>query len=91
MPDFLPEQAPTVREMALGDELSLFDTATGTALALNGTARDVWALVDGHSPVEDIVATLAASYRVDPARIDGDVRAAVAALTAAGVLIAPTP
>lgn len=82
--------ADTVSEIELGDELSLFDAATGTALALNRTARDVWALADGESDVDDIVATLAKAYGTDPDSIAADVHATVAELTAAGVLVPVT-
>ena len=52
-------QAPTVSSEELGDELSLFDSASGTAVALNGTARDIWSLVDGEATFDEVVATLA--------------------------------
>jgi PqqD family protein of HPr-rel-A system len=80
-------QAPTVRVQELDDELSLFDSATGTAVALNATARDIWAMVDGEATVEEIVATLARAYRVDPDAIDHDVRAALGQLVAAGFVV----
>jgi hypothetical protein len=34
-------RSDTVRQVELDDELTLFDTATGTALALNRTAREI--------------------------------------------------
>ena len=90
MSDIVPQQAPTVREMALGNELSLFDTATGRALALNGTARDVWALVDGATTVVDIVGTLGRAYGVEAVAIDADVREALDQLAVAGVVVPTT-
>jgi hypothetical protein len=79
--------APTVRSHELGDELTLFDTATGRAVALNGTARDIWALVDGESDVDDIVQTLASAYRVEPALIVADVEMALTQLEEVEVLV----
>ena len=81
--------ADSVSELALDDELSLFDAATGKALALNRTARDVWALADGARDVDDIVATLARAYAATPEVIAGEVRQTLERLTAAGVLVPP--
>ena len=83
-------QSESVREMALDDDLSLFDTVTGTALALNGTARDVWALADGTTTVDEVIATLAQAYRVDPSQIAPDVGAALQQLRDAGVIVPAT-
>lgn len=91
MPPTVGRPADTVTEIELGDELSVFDTATGTALALNRTARDIWALADGKSDVDDIVAILAKAYGTAPDSIAAEVHAAVAELTAAGVLVPVTP
>ncbi len=66
MSESVGRQAPTVSGEELGEDLSLFDSATGTAVALNGTARDIWALVDGEASFDDVVATLAQAYRVEP-------------------------
>jgi hypothetical protein len=75
----------------LGDDLSLFNSASGTAVALNGTARDIWELVDGESSVDDVVATLARAYRVEPEAIEGDVRVAVDRLVAEGFIVPTVP
>ncbi len=79
--------APTVREIELDDELSLFDVATGRALALNRTATDVWALADGRSDVDEVVAVLARAYATSPDAIAPDVHAVLEALASAGVLV----
>jgi hypothetical protein len=80
-----------VRSHELGDELTLFDTATGRAVALNGTARDIWALIDGESGIDDIVHTLARAYHVQPDLIAADVESAVAQLEEAEVLLPAVP
>lgn len=89
MSEVVGAHAPSVEEMAVGDELSLFDTATGTAVALNQTARDTWVLADGVATLDEMVSTLANAYGVEPEDIAADVRAAVAELTRAGVLQPP--
>lgn len=91
MSEIVGSHSPSVQEMAIGDELSLFDAATGTAIALNRTARDIWVLADGSSTVADVVATLAEAYQVGPTELEGDVRSTLEELTRAGVLVtAPT-
>ena len=84
-------QAPTVSSEELGDHLSLFDSASGTGVALNGTARDIWSLIDGRATLDEIVTTLAQAYRVEPVAIEEDVRAALIQLVDAGVVIRPNP
>lgn len=79
--------ADTVRAEELDDELTVFDTRTGTAVALNRTAADILALADGTSTVSDVVATLARNYAVEPSGIADEVRRVVRELTAAGILV----
>ena len=81
--------APTVSGEELGDDLSLFDSASGTAMALNGTASDIWSLVDGEATFDEVVETLARAYRVEPEAIEADVRAALDRLVGAGFVIRP--
>lgn len=80
--------ADTVRAEELDDELTLFDTRTGTAVALNRTAADILALADGESTVAELVTTLARTYAVEPSAIADEVLQVVHDLTAAGILIA---
>lgn len=79
--------APTVSALPLGDELSLFDARTGTAITLNRTAADVFALSDGQTRVSEIVGVLARAYAVEPASIEADVIGVVRELIASGVLV----
>jgi hypothetical protein len=81
--------SPTVSVIALDDELSLFDTRTGTAMTLNRTASDIFHLLDGSSSTDDVVAVLARFYGVAPAEIRTDVESTVSDLTAAGVILRP--
>lgn len=79
--------APSVRSMPLDDELSIFDSATGSAFALNRTAADVFALADGHTSVGEIVEILATVYAAEPADLAPDVERVVTQLTGAGLLV----
>lgn len=81
--------ADSVRVRELDDELSVFDTTTGTALALNRTAADVLAFADGTTSVGELVRTLAQAYQVEPDDIVDDVHGVVAQLADAGVIIRP--
>lgn len=79
--------ADSLRMIELGDELSVFDTSTGVAVALNRTAADVVALADGTSTLGDVIGILARAYAVAPSAIEQEVRAVIEQLTEAGVLV----
>ena len=82
-----PCEVHRVHHLPIHVELTLFDTSTGTAVALNRTAADILALADGATTVSDVVATLARSYAVEPSQIADEVLAVVRELTAAGILL----
>ena len=86
--DALGVPAPTVSTLELGDELTAFDSATGTALTLNRTASDLFALADGQTTVSEAAEVLARAYGVAPADIADDVMGAVRELRTAGFLVA---
>ena len=79
--------APSVRSLPLGDELSVFDSATGRAFALNRTAADVFALADGRATVAEIAQVLSRAYDAEPSGIARDVTLVVRHLTEAGLLM----
>ena len=83
------QPAPTVSEIALDGELSLFDESSGTALMLNRTASDIWAMADGRSTVGEVVSVLARAYGTSPEQIADDVAAVLLALEDSGVLVRP--
>ena len=85
--DALGVPAPTVSTVELGDELTAFDSATGSALTLNRTASDLFALADGRTTVSEAVGVLSAAYGVASSEIADDVARAVRDLHAAGFLI----
>lgn len=73
----MPAPAPSVREMEIDGEITLYHELTQTALVLNSTASDVWRLVDGRRSVADIVALLSSSYAADAETVRAGVESAV--------------
>jgi hypothetical protein len=71
----------TVRTLELDGNLSLYDSASGQAAVLNGTASDVWRLLDGEHDFDAVVAILADAYDLPTDQIRDDVERAVATLT----------
>ncbi len=72
--------------MELDGDISLYHPDTGAALVLNGTASDVWRLLDGEHCVERIIELLATAYRTDPTAIGDDIRRVITDLTEHGFL-----
>jgi hypothetical protein len=70
-----------VRTLELDGNLSLYDSATGQAAVLNGTASDVWRLLDGEHDFDAVVGQLASAYNIAADQIRGDVERAIATLT----------
>jgi hypothetical protein len=54
--------APAVRMLPLGEDLSVFNAETGRTLALNRTAADILALVDGSTSLARISTVVASAY-----------------------------
>ena len=79
-------QAPGWRVLPVGEEVSLFDSATGRALRLNRTASDVYSLADGERTEEQLVSVLAESYGLPPQDIAEDVAAGLDQLVGCGAL-----
>jgi hypothetical protein len=63
-PQTVLELAPAVSVLPLGDELSVFNARTGRTLALNRTAADILALVDGSTSLAQISTVVASAYRL---------------------------
>ena len=78
-----------IRELELDGDISLYDPATRNAAILNGTASDVWRLLDGEHSLDEVVDLLAAAYEVQGAAIRADVERTVGDLVAAGFLATP--
>lgn len=58
-----------VRELEIDGDITLFHTRTNSAVILNGTASDVWRLLDGQRMAEEIVSALISVYDVAPATL----------------------
>ena len=54
--------SPAVSMLPLGEDLSVFNAETGATLALNRTAADILALVDGRSSLAQISTVVAGAY-----------------------------
>ncbi|NED99624.1 PqqD family protein [Phytoactinopolyspora halotolerans] len=86
MADSVPMADPSVREMEIDGDITLFHAATQTALVLNGTASDVWRLIDGERTLEEIVAALDQAYDADPETVRAGVDSALTQLREHGLL-----
>jgi hypothetical protein len=78
--------ADPVREVEVDGCLSLYRRDVDHVVVLNETASDVWRLADGTLHDDEIVALLASAYGLEPATIDGEVRATLARLVHEGFL-----
>jgi len=70
----------------IDDETVVMSLDSGDFFSLTGTARSIWALLDGTRSRDAVLAVLAADYGVAPAAIAGEVDAFLAELTAAGLV-----
>lgn len=70
-------RADAVRELDVDGEITLFHEPTQTALVLNGTASDVWRLLDGRRTIADIVGELSRVYTADTDTIRSGVHVAL--------------
>ena len=86
LPETVLSLSPTVSVLPLGDELSVFDAATGQTLALNRTAADVLALLDGHTTIEELAVQLARSYPLPAGELVAAVSDVAETLLARGTL-----
>ena len=77
---------PGVQRHELGDSVVLLEPATGATVALDQTGGLVWSVLDGTSPLTEIVDDLADVYGVPAEVIGPDVLRFVQAVGAAGLL-----
>ena len=84
--DRLGPPAADVRALELDGDISLYDARTQSAAVLNGTASDVWRLLDGDHTLDEVVRLLATAYGKQPEAIRADVERVVAELAEAGFL-----
>ncbi len=77
---------PGVQRHELGDSVVLLEPATGATVALDQTGGLVWSVLDGTSPLAEIVDDLADVYAVPAEVIGPDVLRFVRTVGAAGLL-----
>ena len=61
--------SPLVRELEIDGDVTLFHTPTNSVVVLNGTASDVWRLLDGQRTAEEIASLLGSVYHAAPATL----------------------
>ncbi len=77
---------PGVIETDLPGELILLDPATQLMFSLNETGRFVWRALPGRNPGQ-VAAALTSVFAVPPEQAQADVRALLAELRAAGLVL----
>ena len=66
--------------------LLLFDTETGTAIAVSKSGGNIWEMCDGVHTVDQIIDNLAATYDADRNKIDRDTREFLSVLVEHGLV-----
>lgn len=80
------EDAIVVEE--IDDDVCLYRGETNDVAVLNGTAGDIWTLMDGRTTVEQAAERLAQFYGLDRAAVLADVVRVVDDLSSRGFLVA---
>lgn len=75
-----------VLETEIDAEVSLYDPSTEQVTVLNGTASDIWRLVDGTRTIAEITSLLASSYGVERSVIAEDVHKTLDEFSRAGLI-----
>jgi pyrroloquinoline quinone biosynthesis protein D len=70
----------------IDDETVVMSLDSGDFFSLTGTARAIWALLDGTRDRAALLAALSSEYGVEPAAVASEVDAFLAELTAAGLV-----
>jgi hypothetical protein len=70
----------------LGDEFLFYNREGDKLHVLNGTAREIYLLCDGHKPTEQIATTIADRYDVEQTVALDDTREAIQELINLGLL-----
>lgn len=78
-----------VLETEIEGEVSLYNPRNEQVTILNGTASDIWRLIDGEHSIAEITSLLASSYGIDPAAIADDVSQTIDRLSEAGLIESP--
>ncbi len=81
-----PRPSTGLVECPVRDELLLYDPRTERVVALNTSARAIWALCDGRHSAADVAATLGECLGLSPGALEADVTRAISELRDAGFL-----
>jgi hypothetical protein len=81
-----PRPTPGLVECPVQDELLLYNPRNERVVALNLSARAIWALCDGRHSAVDVSAALCECLGLPPDALDGDVGQAISELRDAGFL-----
>jgi len=77
----------SVVSTSIPGETVILDPTADRYFSLEGVGNDVWEMLQRGTTVASIVATIEATYDVDPATCERDVRALLGNLTERGLLI----
>lgn len=86
MSQILVKAADRFSETAIDDEVVVMSLESGDFFSLTGTARAIWALIDGTRTRAALLTDLAESFGLAEAELVGDLDAFLVQLRAAGML-----
>ena len=86
-----PRQAAGLVECSVQNELVLYDPRSERVVALNASAREIWALCDGCRSAADVAATIGGRLGLPPHALTFDVMQAIHELRDVGFLEPPKP
>ena len=66
----------------LGEEVAILNSETGTYFGLDPVGSRIWCLMADGAPIDEVVSTLLAEYRVDEQRARDDLRELINELVA---------
>jgi hypothetical protein len=78
-----------VLQTEIGDEISVYDPKTEQVTVLNGTASDIWRLMDGTLTLTEITNLIAKAYGVESGDVANDVARTISSLMDAGIIESP--
>jgi len=89
LPATHPKRLGKMEGKDLGDEYMIYDVEGDAVHILNGTARELYLLCDGHHSVDDLAQSLVDRYGVDEPTARSDVDKIIERLVDLGVISLP--
>jgi len=86
-PSAIPARAEDVLATQSQDVAVLMSMNTGKFIELNETARAIWELTDGSTPVADVVERLCEQFEVTREKCTGDVAGLYARMSDEGLIV----